>query len=231
MDLQNDRENGINSFPARFGEQHTLRTSIQLTLVWFLVLPSLIQLMRFSFLAAAAPHVCDKYRCDSIATALGRFPEDIFLHQRCHWMGIAWRVDYCMNSVDPFDLSKALDGAAKAHLDPSVSRFIRSEYEPAGDQESAIEKTVNQLRKFPIEMCHVGRHGFRENIRHGQCHPITEYPHTHPISQQDLVQTTLARDVACSQKCSGIFCITLRLLSNLRHISRKEIFTSKRNCR
>ena len=51
-----------------------------------------------------------------------------------------------MNSVDPFDLSKALDGAAKAHLDPSVSRFILdAEYEPAGDQESAIEKTISQL--------------------------------------------------------------------------------------
>ena len=52
-----------------------------------------------------------------------------------------------MNSVDPFDLSKALDGAAKAHLDPSVSRFILdAEYEPAGDQESAIEKTISQLK-------------------------------------------------------------------------------------
>ncbi|MAR61003.1 MAG: excinuclease ABC subunit UvrB [Euryarchaeota archaeon] len=61
-------------------------------------------------------------------------------------MGIAWRIDDCMNSVDPFDLSKALDGAAKAHLDPSVSRFILdAEYEPAGDQESAIEKTISQL--------------------------------------------------------------------------------------
>lgn len=51
-----------------------------------------------------------------------------------------------MNSVDPFDLSKALDGAAKAHLDPSVSRFILdAEYEPAGDQESAIDKTISQL--------------------------------------------------------------------------------------
>ena len=42
MDLQNDRENGINSFPARFGEQHTLRTSIQLTLVWFACFAMLI---------------------------------------------------------------------------------------------------------------------------------------------------------------------------------------------
>jgi 4-hydroxybenzoate polyprenyltransferase len=35
MDIESDRRNGINSFPAKFGEQHTLRTSIQLTLLWF----------------------------------------------------------------------------------------------------------------------------------------------------------------------------------------------------
>ena len=52
-----------------------------------------------------------------------------------------------MNSVDPFDLSKALDGAAKAHLDPTVSKFeLCSEYGPAGDQEKAIEKTLSQLK-------------------------------------------------------------------------------------
>ena len=52
-----------------------------------------------------------------------------------------------MNSVDPFDLSKALDGAAKAHLDPVISRFeLKAEYGAAGDQESAIEKTLYQLR-------------------------------------------------------------------------------------
>ena len=53
-----------------------------------------------------------------------------------------------MNSVDPFDLSKALDGAAKAHLDPTISKFeLCAEYGPAGDQEKAIEKTISQLRK------------------------------------------------------------------------------------
>ena len=51
-----------------------------------------------------------------------------------------------MNVVDPFDLSRALDGAAKAHLDPAVSKFqLRAEYGPAGDQEKAIEKTISQL--------------------------------------------------------------------------------------
>lgn len=53
-----------------------------------------------------------------------------------------------MNSVDPFDLSKALDGAAKAHLDPTISKFeLCAEYGPEGDQEKAIEKTISQLRK------------------------------------------------------------------------------------
>lgn len=49
--------------------------------------------------------------------------------------------------ADPFDLSKALEGAAKTHLDPSIAKFrLQAEYEPAGDQESAIEKTLSQLR-------------------------------------------------------------------------------------
>ncbi|MDE0573998.1 MAG: excinuclease ABC subunit UvrB [Candidatus Poseidoniales archaeon] len=49
--------------------------------------------------------------------------------------------------VDPFDLSKALEGAAKTHLDPSIAKFrLQAEYERAGDQESAIEKTLSQLR-------------------------------------------------------------------------------------
>jgi excinuclease ABC subunit B len=48
--------------------------------------------------------------------------------------------------VDPFDLSKALEGAAKTHLDPSISKFqLHSEYGLAGDQKSAIEKTLSQL--------------------------------------------------------------------------------------
>ena len=52
------------------------------------------------------------------------------------------------DDVDPFDLSKALEGAAKAHLDPAISKFhLHSEYDPAGDQNSAIEKTLSQLKK------------------------------------------------------------------------------------
>ena len=35
MDIESDREHGIQSFPARFGERHTLRTSVQFTLLWF----------------------------------------------------------------------------------------------------------------------------------------------------------------------------------------------------
>ena len=35
MDIENDRATGIHSFPAKFGEDVTTRTSIQLTLLWF----------------------------------------------------------------------------------------------------------------------------------------------------------------------------------------------------
>ena len=35
MDVESDRENGVNSFPARFSDRTTTRTSIQLTLLWF----------------------------------------------------------------------------------------------------------------------------------------------------------------------------------------------------
>jgi len=35
MDIENDRATGVYSFPARFGEDATTRTSIQLTLLWF----------------------------------------------------------------------------------------------------------------------------------------------------------------------------------------------------
>ncbi|MGY8735809.1 MAG: 4-hydroxybenzoate octaprenyltransferase, partial [Candidatus Poseidoniales archaeon] len=35
MDIESDKENGIHSFPAQFGEIATTRTSIQMTLLWF----------------------------------------------------------------------------------------------------------------------------------------------------------------------------------------------------
>ena len=47
---------------------------------------------------------------------------------------------------DPFDLSKALEGAALEHLNPDKKRFIlHSEFKPAGDQPKAIEKLISQL--------------------------------------------------------------------------------------
>jgi len=35
MDVESDRANGIHSFPAKFSEETTTRTSVQLTLIWF----------------------------------------------------------------------------------------------------------------------------------------------------------------------------------------------------
>ena len=52
------------------------------------------------------------------------------------------------SDVDPFDLSKVLEGAAQTHLDPAVSCLrLHAEYEPAGDQQQAIEKTISQFEK------------------------------------------------------------------------------------
>ena len=46
----------------------------------------------------------------------------------------------------PFDLSKALEGAALDDLHPDVKRFqLVSEFEPSGDQPKAIEKLISQL--------------------------------------------------------------------------------------
>ena len=50
---------------------------------------------------------------------------------------------------DPFDLSKALEGAALEHLRPDKKRFIlHSEFKPAGDQPKAIENLISQLENF-----------------------------------------------------------------------------------
>ena len=47
---------------------------------------------------------------------------------------------------DPFDLSKALEGAAVESLSPDIARFtIHSDYSPSPDQHSAIEKLIFQL--------------------------------------------------------------------------------------
>jgi 4-hydroxybenzoate polyprenyltransferase len=53
MDVESDREQGIQSFPARFGEQHTLRTSVQFTLLWFACFAIADPIEEFTFLGAA----------------------------------------------------------------------------------------------------------------------------------------------------------------------------------
>ena len=53
MDVESDRKHGINSFPARFSEKATTRTSIQLTLAWFACFALADPMSEFWFLAAA----------------------------------------------------------------------------------------------------------------------------------------------------------------------------------
>ena len=54
--------------------------------------------------------------------------------------------DADLSTKDPFDLSRALEGAALEHLHPDKKRFIlHSEFEPSGDQPKAIENLISQL--------------------------------------------------------------------------------------
>ena len=53
MDVESDRENGIRSFPSRFDETMTTRTSVQLTLLWFACFAISDPMDEIWFLAAA----------------------------------------------------------------------------------------------------------------------------------------------------------------------------------
>jgi len=53
MDLDSDRATGIQSFPVRFGEVNTERTSVQLTLLWFACFAISNPIDEITFLAAA----------------------------------------------------------------------------------------------------------------------------------------------------------------------------------
>jgi len=53
MDVESDRQLGIHSFPARFSEQATTRTSVQLTLLWFACFAIANPMDEVYFLAAA----------------------------------------------------------------------------------------------------------------------------------------------------------------------------------
>ena len=53
MDVESDRKQGIHSFPARFSEQATTRTLVQLTLLWFACFAIADPMDEIYFLAAA----------------------------------------------------------------------------------------------------------------------------------------------------------------------------------
>ena len=51
-----------------------------------------------------------------------------------------------MDEHDPFDLSRALEGAIETYLDPSVARFrLHAAFDPTGDQPQAIDQLVEQI--------------------------------------------------------------------------------------
>lgn len=54
MDMESDREHGIHSFPVKFGENTTTRTTVQLSLLWFACFAIADPMEGIWFLAAAA---------------------------------------------------------------------------------------------------------------------------------------------------------------------------------
>ena len=54
LDVESDKQNGIQSFPAKFGEIHTERTSVQLTLMWFACFAIANPIDEITFLGSAA---------------------------------------------------------------------------------------------------------------------------------------------------------------------------------
>ena len=54
MDVESDREQGIHSFPSKFGETATTRTTVQLSLLWFACFAIADPMNGIWFLAAAA---------------------------------------------------------------------------------------------------------------------------------------------------------------------------------
>ena len=54
MDIESDRKNGIHSFPVRFSEEATTRTSVQLSLLWFACFAISNPMDEIWFLAASA---------------------------------------------------------------------------------------------------------------------------------------------------------------------------------
>ena len=54
MDIENDKKNGIHSFPSKFDDNATTRTTVQLTLLWLLALQSQIPWTAFGFLQRRA---------------------------------------------------------------------------------------------------------------------------------------------------------------------------------
>ncbi len=65
---------------------------------------------------------------------------------------------------DPFDISRALEGAALEHLNPEVKRLVlHSKFEPSGDQPKAIEKLITQLENGQERAVLARRDRQREN--------------------------------------------------------------------
>ena len=78
MDVESDRENGIKSFPARFNDQTTTRTSVQLTLLWFACFAISDPMSEIWFLAAAGIMSISNVAVILMRTRLDDFQNTLF---------------------------------------------------------------------------------------------------------------------------------------------------------
>jgi len=100
---------------------------------------------------------------------------------------------------DPFDLSKALEGASRSMLDPQVAHFVlETDLMPAGDQKKAIEELIFQLENNQERCILLGVTGSGKTFAMAQIIEHTNMP-TLVMSHNK----TLARQL--HQEFSGLF--------------------------
>jgi excinuclease ABC subunit B len=81
---------------------------------------------------------------------------------------------------DPFDLSRALEGAALEHLHPDKKRLnLHSEFQPSGDQPKAIEKLISQLENGQERSVLLGVTGEWQDLRNGSSDSTPQYSNSY----------------------------------------------------
>ena len=132
---------------------------------------------------------------------------------------------------DPFDISKALEGAALDHLNPEVKRFeLHTDYSPSGDQPKAIEKLISQLENSQERCVLLGVTGSGKTFTMANIIERMNIP-TLIISHNKTLARQLHHEVAeyFPKMLWNITYLTMTTI-NLRPILQREICTLTKRC-